>query len=109
MRDGEALIARYQAGENLSVAQLRTAVRYSLEEFAQRYPGHAVEIRIPWIGAVQAIEGVNHRRGTPPNVVEMDGETWLALVTGAEPAPSPEKISYSGPRADLRAYLPLWK
>lgn len=102
------LIRRYLAGDTLTAAQIRLAVRFSLADFAERYPGHSVEIRVPWIGAVQAIPGVNHRRGTPPNVVEMDGETWLALVTGAQPAPSPEKITYSGIHADLSTYLPLY-
>ncbi|MCI6573959.1 MAG: sterol carrier family protein [Actinomycetaceae bacterium] len=105
---GLALIHRFTAGDALSTAEQRTAVRFALEEFAERYPGHSVEIRVPWIGAVQAISGVNHRRGTPPNVVEMDGQTWLALVTGKRPEPAPQSISYSGAHSDLSAYLPIF-
>lgn len=103
-----ALIQKYAAGETLTAAEQRTAVRFALEEFAYRHPGHSVEIRIPWVGAVQAIAGINHRRGTPPNVVEMNGATWLALVTAGQPAPADTAITYSGTRADLSAYLPLF-
>ena len=46
-------------------------------------PGNAVEVRVPPDGAVQAVEGPRHTRGTPPNVVETDAQTWLALATGA--------------------------
>lgn len=102
-----AAIRAYAEGAELDTATLRLAVRFSLADFAQRHPGKTVEIRIPWIGAVQAISGPAHRRGTPPNLVEMDGETWLRLVIGKEVAR--EKIMMSGTRADLRAYLPLYK
>lgn len=103
---GRAALSRFIAGEELSKKDFQTAVRYTLEEFATRYPGGSVEIRVPWIGAVQAIKGLHHRRGTPPNVVELDGESWLNLaLTGS--APDPSKISYSGTRADLSEYLPL--
>lgn len=107
---GLALVKRFIAGDALSATEQSTAVRFTLEEFAERYPGHAVEIRVPWIGAVQAISGVNHRRGTPPNIVEMDGQTWLAMVTGVAPTgttPDAKTISSSGTRADLTPYLPL--
>lgn len=103
---GRAALLRFAAGEELPKKDFQIAVRYALEEFAARHPGGAVEIRVPWIGAVQAIQGLYHRRGTPPNVVELDGESWLHLVlTGS--APDPSKISYSGTRADLSQYLPL--
>ena len=42
-------------------------------------PGRSVELRIPPYAAIQCIEGGNHRRGTPPNVVEMDAQTLLKL------------------------------
>ncbi|MCI7552092.1 MAG: sterol carrier family protein [Actinomycetaceae bacterium] len=86
---------------------LNTAVRFALEEFAERHQGRSVEIRVPWIGAVQAIKGTNHRRGTPPNVVEMDGETWLRLCLGLSVDES--AISYSGVHADLTPYFPLFR
>ncbi len=59
---------------------------------------------------VQAVEGPRHTRGTPPNVIETDAATWLALATGelhwAE-AVATGRVSASGQRADLTAYLPL--
>ena len=87
-----------------------TAVRYSLEELAARHPGRSVEVRVPPHGAVQCIEGPPHKRGTPPNVVETDAPTWLALVTGAQNWTDAEvtgRIRASGLRADLSAYLPM--
>ena len=49
---------------------------------AAAVPGRSVEVRVPPFGAVQCVEGPRHGRGTPPNVVETDARTWLALVTG---------------------------
>ncbi len=37
---------------------------------------------MPPFGAVQCIAGLQHGRGTPPNVVETDAQTWLALALG---------------------------
>ncbi len=61
---------------------LPTAVRYLLQLIAQQAPGHSVELRIPPYGAIQCIEGLNHRRGTPPNVVEISPEVFLSLCLG---------------------------
>jgi hypothetical protein len=87
-----------------------TAVRYTLEELAARHPGRSVEVRVPPHGAVQCIEGPPHKRGTPPNVVETDAPTWLALVTGTQQWTDAEvagRIRASGLRANLSAYLPM--
>ncbi len=101
-----ALICR---GE-LSPADIRATVRTTLRWLAQVHPGHTVEIRVPPHAAVQAIEGPRHTRGTPPNVVETDGQTWLALVTGQLSWPqalAQGKVRASGLRADLDAVLPM--
>ncbi|OLT50956.1 sterol carrier family protein [Cellulosimicrobium sp. CUA-896] len=87
-----------------------TAVRFTLEELADVAPGHTVEVRVPPAGAVQAVEGPRHTRGTPPNVVETDPQTWLALVTGEvvwADAVADGRVRASGERADLSALLPL--
>jgi hypothetical protein len=87
-----------------------TAVRYLLQVLADGAPGNSVEVRIPPFGAVQCVEGPGHTRGTPPNVVETDALTWLAIATGgAEWTHAREhgRIAASGSRADLSAYLPL--
>jgi len=87
-----------------------TAVRFTLEELADVAPGHAVEVRVPPAGAVQAVEGPRHTRGTPPNVVETDPQTWLALVTGTlawADAVADGRVQASGERSDLSWLLPL--
>ncbi|WP_138414519.1 sterol carrier family protein [Sinomonas gamaensis] len=89
---------------------LATAVRYTLEELAARAPGNSVEVRVPPFGVAQCIEGPRHTRGTPPNVVETDGETWLALATGSMAwldAVATGKLSASGTRTDLSGLMPL--
>lgn len=89
---------------------LAAAVRYTLEELGIQAPGRSVEVRVPPFGAVQCVEGPTHTRGTPPNVSEMDAETWLSLATGRltwADAESSGKLRASGQRADVSAYLPL--
>jgi hypothetical protein len=94
----------------LSRATLATAVRYSLEEVTARAPGNSVEVRVPPFGVTQCVEGPRHTRGTPPNVIECDAATWLAMVTGRlswADAVSAGKVAASGLRADLSGLLPL--
>ena len=88
-----------------------TAVRYSLEEVTARAPGNSVEVRVPPFGVTQCVEGPRHTRGTPPNVIECDAATWLAMVTGRlswSDAVDAGKVAASGLRADLSELLPLW-
>jgi hypothetical protein len=87
-----------------------TAVRFTLEELAARAPGRTLEVRVPPYGAVQCIEGPTHTRGTPPNVIETDAPTWLALATGElrwADAAAGGSVRASGQRADLSGLLPL--
>ncbi len=89
----------------------RLAVRFTLEELAVRSPGHSVEVRVPPDGVVQAVAGPRHTRGTPPNVVEVDPQTWLALATGDlawDEALAQGRVRASGARADLSGLLPLF-
>ena len=89
---------------------MASAVRRSARYLAAEHPGGAVEVRIPPYVAVQCIEGLTHKRGTPPNVVETDPRTWLRLVTGAmdwSAAVAGAQVSTSGSRADLSGLLPL--
>src|ERR1700712_5123917 len=86
------------------------AVRYLLQLLSEQAPGNTVEVRVPPFGAVQAIEGPRHTRGTPPNVIEMNADTWLALATGAETwsaAVTDGRVAASGSRADLAGHLPI--
>ena len=107
--DGRTALAAWRDG-SATRAEVRTAVRFTLEELADVAPGRSVEVRVPPDGAVQAVEGPRHTRGTPPNVVETDPATWLALVSGAltwEDAVGSGRVAASGERADLAPWLPL--
>ena len=102
--------AQRPSGTPLPRTVLATAVRYSLEELTARAPGNSVEVRVPPFGVTQCVEGPRHTRGTPPNVIECDAATWLAMVTGRvawADAVAAHKVAASGLRADLSALLPL--
>lgn len=89
---------------------LATAVRYLLQLLAEKAPGRTVEVRVPPFGAVQVLEGPQHTRGTPPNVVETDPMTWISLATGEEywaDAAADGRVIASGTRANLSRLLPL--
>ena len=90
--------------------QILEQVKSTLALLTSKAPGRAIEVRIPPYAAVQFGEGPTHTRGTPPNTIEMDAQTWLALANGEllwEQALSDGKIAASGVRADLSEYLPL--
>ena len=87
-----------------------TAVRFTLEQLAANAPGHTLEVRVPPYGVTQCLHGPRHTRGTPPNVIETDAETWLALATGAQSwqqALASGAVRASGERADLTDLLPV--
>lgn len=106
---GRAAVRSWQGGAD-DRQTTAAAVRFLLEQLATDHEGNAVEVRVPPFGATQAIEGPRHTRGTPPNVVEMDAATWLALATGAlgwEAAVADARVAASGTRADLSDVLPV--
>lgn len=112
--DGRAALAAVAAARDRSAGPARTdlatAVRYLLQLLAEKAPGNTVEVRVPPFGAVQVVEGPRHTRGTPPNVVETDPATWIALASGAESWPdalASGRVVASGTRADLSGLLPL--
>lgn len=108
---GAAALAQWaQAPADTDRSVVATAVRYTLEELSTRHPGRSVEVRVPPFGATQAITGPRHTRGTPPNVVETDAQTWLGLVRGVldwETCVRSGAVRDSGVRADLSTVLPL--
>ena len=88
----------------------RATVKRYLAVLKERAPGRSVEVRVPPYGAVQAVEGGRHTRGTPRAVVETDPETWIALARGEltwADATESGRVRASGERTDLSAYLPL--
>lgn len=106
---GRAAVRAWQSGAE-DRQTTATAVRFLLEQLASDHEGNSVEVRVPPFGATQAIAGPRHTRGTPPNVVETDAATWLALATGQlgwEAAVAAARVTASGTRADLTGVLPL--
>ena len=90
--------------------EVMTQVKATLAELVKRAPGRAIEVRIPPYAAIQCGDGPTHTRGTPPNVIEMDADTWLSLASGEvtwNDAMDRGSISASGARADLSEYLPI--
>jgi hypothetical protein len=101
--------ARLRTAE-ASPADLRLLVKHYLALLQERAPGGAVEVRVPPYSAIQVIGGTTHKRGTPPAVVEMSAETWLALATGELTWADADRdglLLASGERSDLTGYLPL--
>ncbi|MCU1541439.1 MAG: hypothetical protein JWM01_2386 [Arthrobacter sp.] len=110
--DAEAPTGAAEPGAARTVPRstIATAVRYSLEEVTARAPGNSVEVRVPPFGVTQCVQGPRHTRGTPPNVIECDATTWLAMVSGRlswADAVTSGRVAASGLRADLSGLLPL--
>jgi hypothetical protein len=59
--------------------EIKSQVKQILKIIEDLAPGRSVELRIPSYAAIQCVKGGTHRRGTPPNVVEMDAQTLLKL------------------------------
>ena len=60
--------------------QITAAIKEILDLIKNISPGKSVELRVPPYGAIQCVVGSNHRRGTPPNTVEMSGQTLIRLI-----------------------------
>ena len=60
--------------------QTAATVKEILDLIKNISPGKSVELRVPPYGAIQCVAGSNHRRGTPPNTVEMSGQTLIRLI-----------------------------
>ena len=84
--------------------RVAVAVKEILDQIKKISPGKSVELRIPPYGSIQCVAGGNHKRGTPPNTVEMSSQVliqlrsnpklWAELVTSGQ-------ISASGVASDL--------
>jgi hypothetical protein len=59
---------------------IKLQVKLVLDLIKSISPGKSVELRVPPYGAIQCVAGSNHRRGTPPNTVEMSGQTLIRLI-----------------------------
>lgn len=111
MTTGDVLEDWVAGGPEPERAVRKAAVKEALDELARRAPGRSVEVRVPPFGVVQCIEGPRHTRGTPPNVVETDPRTWVALAIGRiawSEAVASGALSASGSRAgEVADLLPL--
>jgi len=84
--------------------QIAVEVKEILDLIKKISPGKSVELRIPLYGAIQCVTGSTHKRGTPPNTVEMNAQVliqlrrnpkmWAELVASGQ-------ISASGVASDL--------
>jgi hypothetical protein len=86
--------------------EIMAKVKAILEKVEAIAPGKSVELRIPPYAAIQCVEGSSHRRGTPPNVVEMDADSLIALASGSitwEQALDSGQVLASGAKSDLSA------
>ena len=59
---------------------MKSQVKHILKLVQALAPGRSVELRIPPYSAIQCVGGSTHRRGTPPNVVEMKAEILISLL-----------------------------
>ena len=84
--------------------QITATVKEVLDLIKSISPGKSVELRVPPYGAIQCVAGSNHRRGTPPNTVEMSGPTLIKLIMKPElwsELVAKGEISASGIASDL--------
>ena len=105
-----AAVAEALARAERGPADLKLLTRHFLGVLSQQAPGRSVEVRVPPYAAAQVVPGVRHTRGTPPAVVELDAETWIALAVGEttwQDAVAAGRVRASGERADLTPFLPL--
>ena len=84
--------------------EIEGQVKQILKIIENLAPGRSVELRIPSYAAIQCVKGGTHRRGTPPNVVEMDAQTLLKISKSPQnwdQLCSEGAISASGTNSDL--------
>ncbi len=105
-----------RCGAQLEAASRQQALRALALALEERYPGHTIELRVPPVTAVQLGafgQGPSHHRGTPPNVVETDPDTFWALCLGQlawDQARAEHQLRVSGAHADeVARMLPVIK
>jgi hypothetical protein len=83
---------------------VKLQVKLILDLIKSISPGKSVELRVPPYGVIQCVAGGNHRRGTPPNTVEMSGPTLIKLINEPDlwtELVSQGEISASGTSSNL--------
>lgn len=116
VKPNEGIKALNQASQKIAKNEiieketLKLAVKYSLQLLHKKIPGKSVELRIPPISAISIIEGKDHKRGTPPAVIEVAPIIWLKIFLGQlnwHAAINQGLILASGANTDLSLYLPM--
>ena len=103
-------VAAYSVGETPDRVSEKTAVKLLTQLLVAKAPGNSVEVRVPPYSAVQVVQGVRHRRGTPPATVECDARTFIQLAVGGltwADAIDAGSLIASGERSNLSDLLPL--
>ena len=89
-------------------SEVKSQVKEILRIIKQVAPGKSVELRIPPYAAIQCVTGLVHTRGTPPNVVEMEGQVLIELFQNPDLWDKfcfNGLISASGTNANLQAVV----
>nr|WP_314686935.1 sterol carrier family protein [uncultured Bifidobacterium sp.] len=112
MSSGTRTAGTHDARRTPSRQDVAMAVRYTLHLLEERAPGGAVEVRVPPWGAVKILAGPQSdpHNLTPPDVIELDPETWLRLAAGLSVWDDERvsgRITAVGERDDLGGLLPL--
>jgi len=84
--------------------EIKNRVKKILKVVEELAPGRSVELRVPPYAVIQCVTGGNHRRGTPPNVVEMSGQSLIKLSQNPDlwdKLCSDGEISASGTNSNL--------
>lgn len=104
------IIQKLEQNQQIEKDLLKVAVKYSLQLLHKKIPGKSVELRVPPISAISVIEGKDHKRGTPPAVIEVAPIIWLKIFLGRltwGEAIEQGLILASGANTDLSSYLPI--
>ena len=99
------LLARFSKS-TASADDISQLTRHFLAVISKKSPGKALEIRIPPFGAVQIGAGVQHTRGKPPAVIELNPETWIELSIGLLTWEETTNSAWDE-RTDISGLLPL--
>jgi hypothetical protein len=108
----KATVESLAQGQPVARADLASAVRVGCAVLEHLHRGKTLELRVPPFAAVQvgSADRGAHTRGTPPNVVETDPATFLALIGGSlswREALAAHRVAASGPHTDLADWFPV--